>query len=69
MRAVKENQDDSRLNDSQNGEAFDQENFINTLSEGFAQIITLSNPHVAAALTVIKDGYEEFINSVVESLS
>jgi 3-oxoacyl-(acyl-carrier-protein) synthase len=44
MRAMKENNDDSRFNESQNVDNFDQENFINTLSDGFTQIISLSNP-------------------------
>jgi len=35
MRLLKQN-DESRFNESQNAETFDQENFINTLSEGFS---------------------------------
>jgi hypothetical protein len=39
------------------------------LSDGFNQLINSSHPVVAGALQKIKDGYENFINSMIETLS
>jgi len=42
---------------------------INVLNDGFNQIISASHPIIGSALSKIKEGYEDLINSVVENLS
>ena len=59
---------DTPLSGNEN-EPIDYEHLLNALSDGFNQMIGSFHPTVGTSLTKIKEGYEELINSIVETLS